>query len=279
MFNRPMTLSADRRRTVEAELARHQGAVYDRVEAILESVDAGPIQNRLYELAFETSPELPKRQRRPKIEPTFLTEQVYRSLSTDDERYEPLLEFAICATEYFDMLDDLIDDDIASGSANEVVVVAQALQFLYIQRLHELGHDAVQYWTSQGFALLQAPYMQASLEPAGDRYRQILEQESNLFGFLTGLAAVVEDAEPAVVDRAANLGRSFYTFEHVLLDVEQRETDEDPWNAWALLSTDEIERWLAELQVEYLESLDDLTEERAGLARDLVAVDVQSIVP
>lgn len=273
-----MDLPAERYRELEAELAVHHERVLAAAERLLEEVDPPAVERLTERLAFAPSEALPKRERRPKTEPSFLAAQVYRGHSPAGDDGATLVEFATCVTEWFDILDDVVDGDVRAGAEPEALVVAQVLSALATRRIHALGDEAVAFWTERSLDLYAAQLERRGREPEGEAYAAILRREGTLFGFLTGVAALVAGADEEAVERAATMGRAFYAFEHLVVDAENHRIDGDAWNGWRLMSPSAFRTRVEAFREEAATAAEPLADERARAVRDLTAVDVEAVI-
>ena len=271
----PSDLPAERADAFEEHVQNLRRRVLDHVETVLLDVGSPGLAQEAYDVAFPETDALPKRESRPKLETALLAEQTYLSFDPSGERLEPLLQFTVVVQEYYDVLDDLLDDDVTAGHESRVLLVSQTLMPMLVRLLGELGDAAIEYWTDRAFELLAAPRIEATREPSPEDYAELLDHQAVLFGFVTGLAAVVTRRDDETIERAERLGRTAYKHAQYVLDVEQRRSGRvEGWNAAELHSeadvVDQLERWRAEV--------DDLVtaypDERADLIRALVALDV-----
>jgi len=273
-----MDLPAERYRELEADLAAHHERVLAAAERLLAEVNPPAVERLTERLAFAPSDALPKRTRRPKTEPSFLAAQTYRGHAPEGDEAASVVEFATCVTEWFDVLDDIVDGDVQSGAEPEALVVAQVLSTLATRRVHAFGDEAVTFWTERTFRLYAAQLRRRESEPDAETYTVILREEGTLFGFLTGVAALVAGADEETVERAARAGRAFYAFEHLLIDAENHRVETDAWNAWRLMSAATFRTWVDEFRAEVEAAVDPLPDERARSVRDLTAVDVDAVI-
>lgn len=225
-----------------ATYADFQQRVLDRVGALLErTYDSQAIRNRVYGLAFKRNEVLPKRDRRPKTTTAFVAEQVHRAHDGDPDRRATLVEFAVVVAEYADILDDVVDGDVSEGHESEALLVSQLLIPVLIRSLHALGDRAVDYWTDDALALVQAPLVhEREHTPSAEAYPDLLREQASLRSSITGLAAVAADENEAAVDRAETVGRAVHGLMQFSTDLHQHGWDDDPWNAVELYDEDEF---------------------------------------
>ena len=273
-----MDLSAERYRELEADLAAHHERVLAAAERLLNEVDPPAVRRLTEQLAFTPSDALPKRERRPKTEPSFLASHVYRGHTSTSDGGAAVIEFSTCVAEWFDILDDLADGDVRSGAEPEALVVAQVLSALATKRLHAFGDEAVEFWTERSLTLYATQLERREHDPDGETYVAILREEGTLFGFLTGTAALAAGADDDVVERAAAAGRAFYAFEHLLVDAENHHVETDAWNGWRLMSTAAFRTRVEEFREAVETAVDPLPDKHARAIRDLTAVDTEAVI-
>lgn len=276
MLDRPTDLPADREAEFEAFVRDVREATFDAVEDMLTDLDEPALAQRVYELAFEANDVLPGRDARPDLSSAVLAATAADAHGLDDGERDALVGFAVAIQEYYDVLDDLVDGDVADGHEAEVQVVAQALLPLALDRLHRLGPDAVAYWTGCALDLVCAPFAEVSGTPTAEAYRELVDRQSVLLGFVPGVAAVAADRDEADVDRAEALGRALYRHQQFARDLEQHlDGDDDPWNAAALLGEESVverlEAWREDVET-YAEPYPEPASRRL---RALVALDLE----
>lgn len=272
----PSDLSAEESAAFEAHVQDLRERVLDHVEAVLREVPSPELAQEVYDVAFKESDALPKREHRPKLETALLAEQTYLEFDPSGERLDELLRFTVVVQEYYDMLDDIVDGDVSDGHENRVVLVSQTLVPVLADCLADLGDHATTYWSNRAFELLTAPQMEASRDPSIEAYEELVERQAVLFGFVTGLSAVVTGQDETTVDRAERLGRTAYKHAQYVLDYEQYQSGRtERWNAAELASeaalVDRLQQWRAEVT----ELTSGYADERAFLLRALVALDVE----
>lgn len=274
MLNRASDLSGDERADFEEYVEDVRQRTLDRVEAMLAEPEPALAQ-RVYDLAFSPSDALPRRERRPDLHSAVLADAAADAHGLAERERQLLLEFTLAIQEYYDLLDDVVDGDVAEGHAGEVQVVAQALLPMATARLGELGSEAVAYWSARALELVSAPHVEARSEPGVEAYRDLLDRQSVLFGFVPGVTAVAAGSDEAGVERAEALGRAVYLHGQLARDVEQhRAGDDDPWNAAALEGERAVLDRLTELRREVSELADDYPEPASTRLSALVALDV-----
>jgi len=278
MVNRPTTLSPARERALDADLDDLRLRLLDCIERLLDEMPRDDLRERLYSLAFEPSDALPKRSRRPKVENAYLVEQLYRAHAPDGDDLDALLAFTVAVTEYYDIFDDVVDGDVADGRRADAVIVMQLLMPLFVRRIHALGDDAVSFWTERALELMAGPMTEVTDEPTADAYRAVVDDQATLFGFVTGLAAVVADAPPDAIERAETVGELYYAYEQYLTDEEQYRADDGPWNLWHLTTETEARARVVALRESLAEAVADLPAERADGIRALTAHDIDAML-
>ncbi|RQG94947.1 hypothetical protein [Natrarchaeobius oligotrophus] len=125
--------------------------------------------------------------------------------------------------------------------------------------------------------MMLAVFQELQYEPSADIYLDILDHQSELFGVITGLAAVLAGEDSTRVKKAEQLGKHYYKYEQMLLDKEQYETAEhEPWNAWHLMSTETVIKYLRAYQSNIRTLCDELPTKQARLVCSLVALDIEA---
>ncbi|MCL9812295.1 hypothetical protein [Natranaeroarchaeum aerophilus] len=251
---------------------------YSLVDELLAEIPEKPLRKRVSSMAFTPNEFLPKRSKRPKIEIPFLVEQIFLSYTTDEEDLDTLLQFSVLIGEYYDIYDDILDDDVATAR-REVIATWQVMFPLALRLLCRLGDDAVSYWTHRAMCLPEGQIAEAGLDPSGSLYYDIVHQQSVLFGFLAGLGAVVAGAEQNEIRNAECLGGLFFKYEQFILDAEQYRTREatdtgEIWNAMRFMSDDELIAQLRSWQSDANQLLKTYPAERAALLESLFSVDL-----
>jgi hypothetical protein len=246
----------------------------DRVEPILAPLGDEDLQAEVYELAFAPNDTLPKRTRRPHMLAAHLAEQIYLAHAPSDDRREALLDATVLMQEYCDIIDDIVDGDVATGREEHTLAVSQFLLPLLVGRLNDLGHDAVAYWSRRLPELNRALLLEARKSPSAETYIEILGAQSRLFLIPTGLAAVAADCDEATVERSERIGSLVYRYAQVALDIDQHGPDTDEaWNASALFgregALDRLEDYADRLDT----LLDPLPDEHARLIATALAAD------
>ncbi|SER28152.1 hypothetical protein [Natrinema salaciae] len=274
MLHRPLDVSDADRRTLESDRERLNETIDRAVSELLAEVPHGPLREQLELIAFTPNAALPKRTRRPKWELAFLVDRLANASTMDDERRETVLQFSLCVGEYYDIFDDVVDDDVAEGARGTVVATWQVMFPLCTRLVHRLGDDAVDYWTDRAMGLMEAPLGGIRTDPTLERYRAIVDRQAVLFGALTGLCAVVGD-HPATVERAEQLGRAYFRFEQFLLDGEQYASGETGgWNLFALADAADALEYVTDCRRDYERACRSLPDADRRALRPLVGVDL-----
>lgn len=269
MEGRPYDLPPERRRRLERHWRDTELRLLESLEELLEEIEPDALRTRVRKLAFEPNDVLSKRSRRPNLTVAFLADRIYRGHAPSTERSDTVLQFSAVVHEYYDLFDDLFDGDVDPAYRAEVLGTMQVMMPLILRSLDRLGDDAVSYWSERAVALMQGPFGELDRERSAAAYLDIVDHQSQLFGFVTGVAAIAADASDGAVARAAALGRTCFVFEQLVLDLEQYHgTDDDRWNALEFLpgatvvseieaARDEIESLAAELPGEAGEPIVD----------------------
>lgn len=273
MFDRPTTLSETQQAEVQRAVDDLWLRVIDAVERLLADVPE-PLTDHLYAVAFESNDVVSDRARRPKIEIAFLVEQVYLATDPEEDRLDELLEFTVATHEYYDIADDIVDDDVTDSEFTAAFLALQMLLPLFVRRLPALGDDAVAFWSDRATDLVVAPFREVSTEPTVETYLSVVDRQANLFGFLTGLAAIAADGDRDDIERAERIGRNYYAYEQFLLDRGQ--VDGETWNLWTLASEETAVDILLDRRESIETDVDALPETSAAMIRSLVAHDVDA---
>jgi hypothetical protein len=273
VYGRPVALPEPERREFTASVESIERRLDAAVERLLSDIDSEAIQEEVYTVAFAASEALPKRVRRPAPLLGYLVEQVTLAYDPDGEHTDALLEFTVAVHEYYDIFDDLVDGDVADAWETEVTIAQQFLLPLIVRRLQQFGQRATDYWSDHAIRKLSSEYLELSREPSIEAYLDIVAVQAELFGFLTGTAAIVAGADDEEIDRAAAVGRTFYEFEQLLLDREQARDDDNPWNAWVLADEETVLSQLRQLRSESADLVEQFPSAQATAIRGLFAVD------
>lgn len=217
-----------------------QRRVIGTIEELLEGFyDSTTVRDLVYNRAFRANDVLPKRDRRPKTTTAFVAEQIHRTHEGGADQRDALVTFAIVVAEYADILDDVVDGDVAEGHEDEALLVTQLLMPVLARLLHDLGDSAVEYWTGHATALVQAPLVyETAGDPSREAYLDLLDRQALLRSSVTGLAAVVGGGDEAAIERAEAVGRLVHCLMQFSTDIAQYGDDDDPWNAVALFDED-----------------------------------------
>jgi len=277
MIDRPTRVDADTQQAFERHVTRLGERVDTEREAILNSVESQRTTDQLRNFVFSSNDALPKRGAYPALKICHFTDQLYRSHACRDDGREAVLRFAIVFAEYYLLVDDIFDGDIAQGREAEAFVTAELMQPLLAEYVHELGEAAVSYWVPRSIEMQESALYELQYEPSADRYLELLDRLSNYYSVLTGLAALVADGDEQDVQRAERIGSNYLTFEQFILDRPQFEGDDpDPWNIWKLLPEERVVEMLRSHRCSLLEDLAELPAENSDLIRPAVDVDIEA---
>jgi hypothetical protein len=144
---------------------------------------------------------------------------------------------------------------------------------LAVKLLNDLGPAAVEFWVPRAMGLMEAPLAECQLSEDAAVYDDIVTRQSDMFGFVTGLPAVVADADTDAVERDERIGQLYYQYEQLLLDCEQQ--DGESWSVDQFESETAVVGRLEEIEREADDLLASLPEERASLLEPLFAVDLE----
>lgn len=217
----------------------------DQIKNILSRIPDESLQRRVYEIALSGQTTLSDQRRRPHLTAAYYSDVLYRKLATEPTDREELVQFAITVQEYYDILDDAIDGDIDRALTTQALATAQALLPVLVQLLGELEGPTTIYWSKRAVRLTEVPMLEAELAVSKANYMRILRRQSNLWGFVTGLAAMVAGADEQVVARSEALGRALYKVDATWTDCGQYEREEDlKWNMYTVFGVEEVQRML-----------------------------------
>ena len=271
MLYRPSTLSAADQGAFEEHADACRERMLDHVETLVERVPP-PGARPVYELAFSPSEALPKRDRRPKLDTVILIEAVAEALDLPASDRDRVVRMTILTQEYFDIVDDIVDGDVAEGRTAEALIVSQLLVALTVEAASRLGPDAVAYWSYHAQTVLCAPFVEARKTPGAETYLELLDRQAGLYAVCTGVAAVVAGADDSVVERYERIGATVCKHRQVVLDYEQ--TGDGTWNAGQLFDETTLVETLARFEQTVTDLVSDLPDRPAGHIRGLVALDV-----
>lgn len=123
---------------------------------------------------------------------------------------------------------------------------------------------------------MEAPLVGVLEEPSAPVYEEVLERQADLFGGITGLCAVASPDDAAPVQAAERVGQAFFAFEQLLLDGEQYSPGQDrSWNAWRLLSEDDVYELIGHWHDEFRSAIEEFPEEQRTRLRPLTAIDFE----
>ena len=256
-----------------------EARVYELLDRLLAAPDSDVATGLVENFVFNPNDAIPKRGRRPGLRSPYLNEQIYRSYSETAAHRDDLLAVSILINEYFDVLDDIIDGDVTEGYELQVFLTVEFLQPLTVRYLHRLGDEAVSYWFDNTTLLLECFLDEHRMEPTAENYATLLEKQSRLFGLLSGMSALVANADSEHVANAEQLGKALFKMYQFHLDVAQYPDDSSvPWNVCHLLDTDEIGAEMARTKRRAMEHLERVPDGRIELIRPMITLDVDSWV-
>jgi len=206
----------------------------EQVQTLLEEeFDSEEARQHVYRLAFKQNDVLPKRNLRPKPTTAFQADRIHRIHDGDEQTRQTLLQFSIMVAEYYDIGDDIIDGDVKPGHQREALVAIQFMMPVLARLLHRLGDAAVDYWTWEAMELVKAALHEPGEEEkqTADGYLDLLEDQAILRSSITGLAAVVADADGEAIERAEQVGTTVHKLMQFVTDLKQYGSDDDPSNA------------------------------------------------
>jgi len=254
--------------------------VFEQVHQLLKKVSDQNLRTQLRAVAFEPNEALPKRDYRPNRSIFHLSEQL---LSTneirDQEQRDAVLQLSLLVAEYYDIFDDLIDQDVNSEHREEVIATWQMMHPLTVRLLQILGSEVVEFWSERTVRLMGAPLAGIHHDPTLEVYEEIVDLQSNMFGCLTAIPALLNNREETIVRCEELLGRKYYKFDQYLLDGEQLNRDcssnDTDWNIWALESPDNVLDRLSQLRREIYSNTDHLSEEKKAKIGLLIDIDLE----
>jgi hypothetical protein len=273
MLFRPLDLTDAEVNRISEHLDGLRGRLYDEVDELLSTVPFDPLATQVEALAFSPSDALPKRRQRLKPDLAHIVEQLALGHDIDNQQRRLLLQFTILMAEYYDIFDDVADGDVTDGRMAEVVSTWQIMFPLAVKLLNDLGPAAVEFWVPRAMGLMEAPLAECQLSEDAAVYDDIVTRQSDMFGFVTGLPAVVADADTDAVERDERIGQLYYQYEQLLLDCEQQ--DGESWSVDQFESETAVVGRLEEIEREADDLLASLPEERASLLEPLFAVDLE----
>lgn len=277
MLYRPSDLEPEQLSAFEGYAESVRQRMLDEVEAMLDGLDPALAQF-LYETAFRANESLPQRDQRPQLRPAVLALAQADAVELGEERSDALLGFTVASQEYFDVVDDAVDGDVAGGTDAEALLAAQLLLVLALRRLSELDAATPRYWVDSVAELVRAPFTETQEEPSAALYESMLDRQSELLGFVTGVAAVAAGLPDDDVAHAARVGRLVYRHFALVHDVEQYERGDDgdgDWNAAALFGHDGTQQRLVDVRSDVERATRRYPDPAGTRIRNLVALDVE----
>ena len=272
---RQTLLSPEEQAAFDAAMLALKDRTFDSIKRVLLRLPEGPLQQLTYELAFKPGPVLPKRDSRPQLTICHLTDQVYLACAPDGPHRDLLMDVAICVQEYYDILDDVIDGDVAEGGELQAILVTQLIMPAIITMLGELGPEATTYFGERSLRMVRSVYDEKLREKSREAYMDSLRAQSWFFGYCTGLAALVAGEPPAEVERAEEIGRLGYQWAQFFLDVNQKD-DEDNWNALHFMAPAEALEIMRGWYTGLCEQLAPYPAERQLLIKGLFSLDLDA---
>lgn len=277
MLREPKTLSSAEKRQFEEYRLSLRAEIKQLVTELLAEIPQELLRQNVKRIVFTPNDALPKRTRRPKWEPCCLVEQLADVFGIGGDLRDVLLQFTLCVSEYYDIFDDIADRDVTDGTEGQVFAAWQTMFPLCARLLHRLCDDAVPYWTDLASGLQEVLLSELQFEPTFERYQTVLQRQGDLFGALTGLSAVVAGESTEQIERAEQLGDSYFRFEQLLLDGKQyAEGEQEGWNAFALAENEEAIKLVRDYRETYESVLDRLSESSRFPLQALVSVDIDS---
>jgi hypothetical protein len=247
------------------------------VDQLLQRTDDPAVRDQVQFVAFTPTEVLPKREQRPTVEVNYLAERLYLAHDPDGKQLDAALAVSVGAMEYYDIVDDVVDGDVRDGHEIEVVVTNELLMPLFVQSLGEVGSQAVVHWADHAGQTVGSWVAELSGEPSLSAYQELVDRQSHLYGSVTGVAAIAAGAEETAVERATAVGRAYFRYEQLLLDLSQWEQgDDDPWNVWRLADAPDAREWINEERATFERLIESLPAEQQQLLAPLVATDISA---
>lgn len=281
MLNRPLSVPDQRATAARQELNAFGDHLDSQVTAMLNDVGDSKIRYQLGMLVFEPNDALPKRtHHQPVGKIHTVVDGIYRGIAHDADQRDTLLGATVAVHEYYDIVDDFIDGDVSGGNELEVYVTNELLQPLIVSQLASLGADVVETWADGAVQTTSSFVEELSGEPDVAAYLNLIDQQAHLWGTLTRIAAVAADGEDPAVAAADRAGRAFFRYEQVLRDCRQFHDDEDadPWNAFALMSTDDWFEYVSGEAEAFETAISSLPVPDERLLTTLVATDLDEFL-
>jgi hypothetical protein len=261
---------------IEAEIDELEEILLEEVEMFLSRIDIEPMRNHLHEIVFVSNTALPKRTDRLQSTAPYIAATIYDGLANTDFHRRDLLRFSVVVQEYYDVFDDLLDGDVERSRWEEVFCAHELMIPLLIQDLYQLGADTVEYWTQRTTKMMVGPYTELVVDPEAELYLQIVDNQSLLYGSITGLAAHIAGSSTEKRRYAEQLGCLFFKLHQFTLDLEQHGTDDDSWNAWSLLGVPQATELFYWYQDKAIELAGELPSKEASRLRSFAAIDLES---
>ncbi|MFC3957917.1 hypothetical protein [Halovivax cerinus] len=277
MLPGPLEIDDTDEAAVRSQLKTLFERLHDLVSDVLSEIDQPELRRQIRHVAFQSTEALPKRSSRPTVVIHHLVEQLFLSYDPDGDSLDQVLRAAVIAMEYYDIVDDVIDGDVRAGHELDVLVTNELLFPLFVRHIGRLGQPATDYWSERAVRTVGSLVVEYSSEPSAETYRTLVDRQSYLFGSMTGLGAVAAGAGQADVERAEQIGRTYFTYDQFRLDLRQYEGgDDDPWNLWRLCGDDEATGMIVAQRAEFERLIEPLPDDRRRLLRPLVATDIES---
>jgi hypothetical protein len=272
----PTLLSPERQVQLDREVGAIRNRIFDQIKALLLRIPDPELQKLAYDTAFRANQRTPKRQERLGLAICVLTDTVYSAHDRDPVRRDLLMQLALAMQEYYDLLDDWIDCDLAPGHETEVVLVTQLLMPVMVQVLAELGSRAADYWSRRALDLAGSVAQEKLREKSLTAYLDALSAQAWYYGCATGLAALVGGADAPGVALGESVGRHAYIYGQLLLDLHQRDRLEN-WNILHFVGRDQAIDRIATERDELVCAARRLPPPQAALLEGFHSLDLDSL--
>ncbi|PSP85408.1 hypothetical protein BRC83_02950 [Halobacteriales archaeon QS_1_68_17] len=272
----------ERERQVQEQLNDAYLEALDHVKVVLqEEIDSRVISQRVYERAFKPNEVFPKRSVRPDLKVSHFSRTVAEGYGLTGEERDTIVQLGITFNEYCNVVDDVLDDDVAEGHEDEALFISHMLVPALVRLLARIGTDAVDRWAGHVTRMGEAVLLEEANDPSPETYLEVVDKTGSLWGNATGVAALAAGEDETGIERAERLGTLFFKIEEFRLDTLQEAKgdefdyeEDDPWNAAALFPEDELMAQIEEWRAEFEDLAGDLRDDQAEALRQFIAFDV-----
>jgi hypothetical protein len=274
---RPTTLPKEKEKIAEKRIEEFSNISNQELKKLSNSVKDKKIYRAISKIVFDSSDMLPKRGSRPSIRLPYLANQL-SGYHSENEYNLPLIRFSLLYMEYYDIIDDIIDEDYNPDYRREVIISSQIILPLMIEILDSLSGPTVQYWSNHLKRMVSSPVYELANNCTIDNYLSIVDYQAEMGGILCGLAVMDAGGTADAVTYGWELGSTYYKYEQFILDYIQYKNGQiENWNLCELTSLYEAERYMETTRSIFVDKLSQYGDHFSNCVKPLVYVDLDSI--